>query len=183
MTTNLETLPGRLATDRERAFPDLVRALQDGVYSGALQFTRNAHDAEDVTQDTFVRAYRALESYDPRRIGDLNLRPWIWTIALNLCRNRARSAARRPEANLTVDRADTGPGPEAQAIADAEVGDWRQRLNALTGPQRAAVVLHHVVGLPYAEIAQSTGRTESTIRSDVRRGLARLRTRIDEETP
>ena len=181
MTTTLENLPSRLAIDRDGAFPDLVRALQDGIYSGALQFTRNAHDAEDVTQETFVRAYRALGSYDPRRVADLNLRPWIWTIALNLCRNRARSAARQPEATLTGDRADSSPGPEAQAMTDAEVRHWRQRLNALTGPQRAAVVLHHVVGHPYAEIAQSTDRTESTIRSDVRRGLARLRPLIDEE--
>jgi len=182
MTINLESLPSRLAVDRERGFPDLVRALQDGVYSGALQLTRNPHDAEDVTQDTFVRAYRALGSYDPRRIGELNLRPWIWTIALNLCRNRARSAVRRPEATLTGDRVDTGPGPEAQAIAEVSVGEWRERLSVLSGPQRTAVVLHHVVGLPFSEVAESTGRAESTTRSDVRRGLARLRTLIEEET-
>ncbi len=182
MTTTLENLPSRLAIDRDSAFPDLVRALQDGIYSGALQFTRNAHDAEDVTQETFVRAYRALGSYDPRRVADLNLQPWIWTIALNLCRNRARGAARRPEAMLTGDRADTDPGPEARAIADDETNDWRERLHALSGPQRTAVVLHHVVGLPYSDIAQSTGRTESTTRSDVRRGLARLRTVIEEES-
>jgi RNA polymerase sigma factor (sigma-70 family) len=182
MTMTLERLPSRLAADRDRAFPDLVRVLQDGVYSGALQFTRNTHDAQDVTQETFVRAYRALVSYDPVRISDLDLRPWIWTIALNLCRNRARSTARRPEAALSDDRADIGPGPEARAIAEVEVGEWRERLSALSGPQRTAVVLHHVVGLPYSEIAQSTGRTESTTRSDVRRGLARLRTLIEEET-
>ncbi len=181
MIATLNSLPSRLAADRDRAFPDLVHALQDGVYSGALQFTRNGHDAQDVTQETFIRAYRALGSYDPERISDLNLRPWIWTIALNLCRNRARSASRRPEAALAEDRAEAGPGPEAQAIADAEVNEWRVRLSTLSGPQRTAVVLHHVVGLPYSEIAASTGRTESTTRSDVRRGLARLRTLIEEE--
>lgn len=182
MTPTLEDLPGRLAADRNRAFPDLVRALQDGIYSGALQLTRNAHDAEDVTQETFVRAYGALGSYDTQRITDLNLRPWVWTIALNLCRNRARRAARRPESALVGDRADTDPGPEAHAVFDAEVHAWRERLRALTSPQRTAVVLHHVVGLPSADIAHSTGRTESTTRSDVRRGLARLRTMIEEES-
>lgn len=182
MTTTLERLPDRLAADRDLAFTDLVRMLQDGVYSGALQFTRNRHDAEDITQETFVRAYRALGSYDETRIRELQLRPWIWTIALNLCRNRARSAARHPETPLVEDRADASANTEDHAVANADLVTWRHRLGMLPGPQRTAVVLHHVVGLPYAEIAESTKRSKSTTRSDVRRGLARLRTLIEEET-
>lgn len=181
MTTILEQLPNRLAADRDEAFPDLVRALQDGVYSGVLQFTRNRHDAEDVTQETLVRAYRALGSYGKDRVRDLQLRPWVWTIALNLCRNRARSAKRHPEGRLTDNGAGRSPDPAEEAIANADLSIWRSRLTTLTDPQRTAVVLHHVVGLPHAEIAESTGRTESTTRSDVRRGLARLRTLIEEE--
>jgi RNA polymerase sigma-70 factor (ECF subfamily) len=181
MTTTLDELPRRLAADRDGAFPDLVRFLQDGVYSGALQFTRNRHDAEDVTQETFVRAYRALGTYDADRIGHLQLRPWVWTIALNLCRNKARSAARRPEDRLFDDRVDPREDTAAMALENAGLDEWRQRLAALPGAQRTAVVLHHVVGLSHAEIAASTGRPESTTRSDVRRGLARLRTMIEEE--
>ena len=105
MTATLDQLPIRLAADRDSAFPDLVRHLQDGVYSGVLQFSRNRQDAEDVTQETFVRVYQALGSYDADRIRNLRLRAWVWTIALNLCRNRARSVARRPEAPLVGDRA------------------------------------------------------------------------------
>ena len=181
MTATLNTLPQRLATDRDRAFPDLVRAMQDGVFSGVLQFTRNRHDAEDVTQETFVRVYRALDGYDADRIRALQLRPWVWTIALNLCRNRARTAARHPEAPLTADRVDTDVDTDSEAIENVSLAEWRTRLAALPAPQRTAVVLHHVVGLPYAEIAESTGRMESTTRSDVRRGLARLRTLLEEE--
>jgi RNA polymerase sigma-70 factor (ECF subfamily) len=181
MTTTLDQLPRKLAADRDGAFPDLVRCLQDGVYSGALQFTRNRHDAEDVTQETFVRAYRALGTYDTERIRKLQLRPWVWTIALNLCRNKARSTARRPEDPLLDDRVDTREDPAAMAVEKAGLEEWRQRLAALPGAQRTAVVLHHVVGLAHAEIAASTGRPESTTRSDVRRGLARLRTMIEEE--
>ena len=78
MTTTLDQLPSRLAADRDGAFSDLVRHLQDGVYSGVLQFTRNRQDAEDVTQETFVRVYRAINSYDDERIRDLQLRLcWI----------------------------------------------------------------------------------------------------------
>ena len=181
MTTTLDQLPKRLAADRDRAFPDLVRALQDGVFSGALQFTRNRQDAEDVTQETFVRVYRALDSYTEDRIHDLQLRPWVWTIALNLCRNRARTVNRHPETALVDDRVDRTVDTAEEATANADLAAWQVRLAALTGPQRTAVVLHHVVGLPYGEIAESTGRGESTIRSDVRRGLARLRTLLEEE--
>jgi len=181
MTRTLDHLPQRLASDRDGAFPDLVRAMQDGVFSGVLQFTRNRHDAEDVTQETFVRVYRALGAYDADRIRSLRLRPWVWTIALNLCRNRARTVARHPEAQLTVDRVDTHGDAAIEAVNEVSLEAWRDRLAALPAPQRTAVVLHHVVGLPYAEIAASTDRTESTVRSDVRRGLARLRTLIEEE--
>jgi RNA polymerase sigma-70 factor (ECF subfamily) len=181
MTTTLDQLPLRLAADPDGAFPDLVRRLQDGVYSGVLQFTRNRHDAEDVTQETFVRVFRALQSYDDERVRDLQLRPWVWTIALNLCRNRARSAARHPESPLRGDRVDVFEDAAAEAVENTILDEWRQRLTELSGPQRTAVVLHHVVGLPHAEIAESTGRSESTTRSDVRRGLARLRTMIEQE--
>jgi len=181
MTTTLDHLANRLAADLDDTFPDLVRALQDGVYSGALQFTRSRQDAEDVTQETFVRVYRALGSYDADRIRDLQLRPWVWTIALNLCRNRARSANRHPETALVDDRVDQTSDTAEDAAANVDLVEWRRRLAGLTGPQRTAIVLHHVVGLPYAEIAESTSRSESTVRSDVRRGLARLRSLMEQE--
>lgn len=182
MTTALSQLTNRLAVDQDGAFPDLVRTLQDGVFSGVLQFTRNRQDAEDVTQETFVRVYRALGSYDEDRVRDLQLRPWVWTIALNLCRNRARTVKRHPETALVDDRFDRTTDTAEEAAANVDLAVWRRRLADLTGPQRTAIVLHHVVGLPYTEIAGSTGRSESTIRSDVRRGLNRLRTMIEEET-
>lgn len=181
MTMTLDQLTDRLAVDRDDAFPDLVRTLQDGVFSGVLQFTLNRQDAEDVTQETFVRVYRALDSYDENRIRDLQIRPWVWTIALNLCRNRARTIKRHPETALVDDRLDHTTDTAEEAAANVDLAAWRRRLSSLTGPQRAAVVLHHVVGLPYAEIAESTGRSESTVRSDVRRGLGRLRTMLEEE--
>jgi len=181
MTTTLDPLPERLASDLDGAFPDLVRSTSDGIYSGALRLTRNRHDAEDVTQETFVRAYRALHTYEPVRIRSLDLKPWMWTIALNLCRNRARTRARHPEAPPVGDCGDRSPDPADEATANADLAAWNVRLSTLSAPQRTAVVLHHVVGLTYDEIAASTGRAESTSRSDVRRGLDRLRILIEEE--
>ena len=181
MTVTLDRLQERLADDTDGAFPDLVRSLQDGVYSGALQFTRNRHDAEDVTQDTFVRAYRALCSYDADRIRSLQLRPWIWAIALNVCRNRVRAKSRHPEAPPVDEHIDPSTDPASEAAANVDIAAWRTRLGTLPGPQRTAIVLHHVVGMPYEEISETTGRSGSTCRSDVRRGLALLRTLIEEE--
>ena len=181
-TITAQDLNRRLADDADDAFPDLVRLLQDGIYSGTLQLTHNRHDAQDVTQETFVRAYRALTKYDTDRIRGLELRAWVWTIALNLCRNRARSRARRPEVlGMDVERPASNADPAAIAADTVDRAAWRHRLSRLKEPQRNAVVLHHVVGLPHGEIAEITGRNESTTRSDLRRGLAALRAIIEEE--
>src|SRR5690606_38779713 len=111
----------------------------------------------------------------PDRIRSLQLRGWIWTIALNLGRNHARDRARRPTPVELEDRI---------GVSDPEPPDgpsWDRRLAALTAPQRRAVVLRHVVGLDYNEISLATGRPEPTVRSDVRRGLERLRRIVEAE--
>jgi len=169
-------LPRRLAADLDGAFPDLVRSYSGGIYSGALQLTRNPHTAEDVAQETFLRAYRALLDYPPRRRAELRLGGWLWTIALNVCRNRHRARGRRPpELPLTgAEFTSDEEGPEDAAVADAELGTWRRRLGRLPEPQRTAVVLRHVVGLAYEEIADATGRPVGTVKADVHRGIRRL---------
>lgn len=182
-----DTLTHDLADDLHQAFPTLVRSLQDGIYSGVLQMTRNRHDAEDVTQETFIRVYRALEGYEAQRIRDLKLRPWVWTIAINLCRNRARNAARRGPTAPLRDRATSEPGPEDEAVEMTMRSEWHRRLSRLSTAHRNAVVLRHVVGLSYEEVALATGRPEGTVKADVHRGIARLRTILqgeqEEETP
>jgi RNA polymerase sigma-70 factor (ECF subfamily) len=176
-------LPAALAADRDAAFPHLVRALIDGIYSGALRLTGSRADAEDVTQEAFLRAYRALGAYPAERIRDLRLREWVWTIAANLCRNRDRSRRRHPEDALPADAAvaDPAPGPEAHALASA--GDERLAalLVRLPSAQRAAVVLRHVSGLPYAEVASALGRPVGTVKADVHRGLQQLHAALEEE--
>lgn len=174
-------LAHRLARDLDAAFPDFVRALQDRVYSGVLRLTRRRGEAEEITQEAFVRAYRALERYPAEQVRSLALQPWLWTIALNLCRNQARSQSRRPTEVELRDHDDQAPDrteDEAIAVSDDE---WRRRLETLTEPVRAAVVLRHVVGLGYEEIAEILERPAGTVKSDVHRGITRLRTLLDEE--
>ena len=180
-TDQIQDLGFGLSNDLRGAFPDMVRMLQNGVYSGVLQMTRNRHDAEDVTQETFIRAYRALEGYEAERIRTLRLRPWVWTIALNLCRNRARSASRSGTTVALTDRPAADPGPEDEALEAAGTSEWRHRLALLSNPQRTAVVLKHVVGLGYSEIGAAMGRPEGTVKADVHRGINRLRTILEQE--
>jgi RNA polymerase sigma factor (sigma-70 family) len=181
----MELMETDLAADLSRnlpgTFPEVVKTLQDGIYSGVLQMTRHRHDAEDVTQETFIRAYRALDSYESERIRDLRLRPWIWTIALNLCRNRARAASRRGTEVPLFDRPADEPGPEAAALEAVARSEWRRRLAVLSNPQRTAVVLRHVAGMGYAEIGTATGRPVGTVKADVHRGIARLRRNLEHE--
>ena len=170
----MDGLCERLAEDLDSAFPDLVRALQDDMYSGLRSLA--GPDAEDLTQETFIRAYAALSGYGPERIRDLKLRGWIWTIALNLGRNHLRAKTRRPR---TVDR-------EIEIVSDdpefVDLEAWHRRFKALPARTRKAVVLRHVVGLGYEEIALATSEAVGTVKSDVHRGLGRLRQILEEET-
>jgi RNA polymerase sigma-70 factor (ECF subfamily) len=177
---DVEALPAALATNLDDAFPDLVRALQDDVFSGALRMTRDRHAAEDITQEAFVRAYRALGGYEAERITSLRLRGWIWTIAANLCRNRARSRSRKPEAPLVDDRMlDPAPGPEQLALDTTAARELGALVADLPWAQRSAVVLHHVVGLGYDEVADALDRPLGTVKSDIHRGLSRLRSSLE----
>lgn len=169
----MDELCHRLAANLEDAFPDVVEELAPDVYSG-LRRLAGPDDAQDLTQETFIRAYTALGGYDADRVRQLRLRGWIWTIALNLGRNHARDRARRPTPLVLEDRGFEDPEPPDSAA-------WDRRLKALSLAQRRAVVLRHVVGLGYDEIAQATGHPETTVRSHVHRGLEKLRAVLEEE--
>jgi RNA polymerase sigma-70 factor (ECF subfamily) len=181
--TMTNALTDRLATDLNRHFAELIRTHQDGIYSGVRRLAPGAADAEDITQDTFVRAYRALEGYGSERIRQLKLRAWLWTIALNLCRNAARNRSRRPR-TVALDPGHDGASPdsvEGDALASLTETTWQRRLDMLSARQRTAVVLRHVADLSYQEIAAAVDRPEGSVKSDVHRGLGRLRIIIEME--
>ena len=79
-----------LAADLEGSFEQVVVAYQNRLYGFALRLTGSPQDAEEITQDAFVRAYRALATYPAMRIRTLALRPWLHQILLNVFRNRVR---------------------------------------------------------------------------------------------
>jgi RNA polymerase sigma-70 factor (ECF subfamily) len=176
-----------LARDLDATFERLVFAHQDRLYTIALRLLGDARDAEEIVQDALVRAYRALAGYDTARILELRLRPWLATIVVNLARNRA--TRRRPPASVSLDGAapdgrpvaDRLPSPgagEPAAIVERREGAarWATLLAALPDRYRAPIVLRHVDGLSFAEMADALGRPEGTLKAQVHRGLAMLRT-------
>jgi RNA polymerase sigma-70 factor (ECF subfamily) len=174
-------LAQRLASDLDGAFEALVRAHVDRCHAIALRLTGNPHDAEEIVQDALVRAYRALGGYEPQRIRDLRLRPWLTTIVLNLCRNRARSrpAPAAPLAPLVDAGREPPAGPDADPLGAVVALDARDalaaHLAALPDRYRVPIVLRHVDDLSYAELAAVLGRPEGTLKAQVHRGLALLR--------
>ena len=169
--------PARLARDLDTAFPDFLAHHQDLVFSVALRVTGRQADAEDLAQETFVRAFRALRTYDASRIRELRTRGWLAAIALNQGRNRSR---RRHPGTVGLD-ATTAVAAEARLQPEAVVeeresaAEWRARLGALPARYRLAVELRHVAGLPYPEVALAMGRPVGTVKSDVHRGVRMLR--------
>lgn len=158
-----------LSINVDNAFPDLVDATQHHLYGGLRMLVGD--DAEDAAQETYLRAYRSLHQYPPARIRKLELRPWLWTIALNVTRNRRRTAARRPV--VLVDQLPDIPVHRPEPIDEALIAAIR----SLPHAQGAAVVLHYVLGHTYPEVAMILGRPEGTVKSDTSRAIATLRTK------
>jgi RNA polymerase sigma-70 factor, ECF subfamily len=158
----------------------LVRAYQDQLYGYALRLLRNPFDAEEVTQDAFVRACRTLAAkYGPERCRQLEMRPWLFRITRNLALNRIRDRRSAGEGRFSPvdDRAvanipqDDGAGQPFAILQDT----LSRALDKLEAESRDLVVLRFMEGLSYAEIAQATGGSEAGARAKVFRALRRLR--------
>jgi RNA polymerase sigma-70 factor (ECF subfamily) len=158
----------------ERVFERMVREHQDRMYALGYALTGNRHDAEEVAQDTFLRAYRALITYPPDRIRDLKQRAWLHQIAVNVVRNRHRGL--RPRlVELNGSEPDHGSGPEEDAMRRAEIDELATRVAGLPPRYRDAVVLRHVQELTYEEAADALGQPVGTVKANVHRGLKMLR--------
>jgi len=178
-----------LATDLDAHFERLVLGHQDRLYTIALRLLGDPRDAEEVAQDAFVRAYRALASYEPVRVRELRLRPWLATIAINVCRNRVRrrtlqlvsleAPARSPDeggpGTVATSLADPTGGPLEATVRHDSAREWAALLASLPALYRAPIVLRHVDGLSYEEMSSVLGRPEGTLKAQVHRGLALLR--------
>lgn len=179
-----EPLNPLLASDLDAGFAEVVRAHKRLLYTVLVRACGDHGDAEDLTAEAFLRAYRALRTYDRERIQRLRLRPWLVTIALNAWRNLARDRSRQPR-QVSLDQAPhlAADGDEVDRLV-RRTDDQRAlaRLIAeLPERQRVAIVLRHVCELPVSEVAEALGVPEGTLRSLVSRGLSKIRERADIE--
>ncbi|MDR3032447.1 MAG: RNA polymerase sigma factor SigE [Kitasatospora sp.] len=160
---------------------EVVRAHSARVYRLAYRLTGNKHDAEDLTQEVFVRVFRSLSSYTPGTFEG-----WLHRITTNLFLDMARRRQRIRFEGLgdeTAQRLHSGPTP-AQAFDERHLdSDIQDALEALAPEYRAAVVLCDIEGLSYEEIAVTLGVKLGTVRSRIHRGRAQLRAALDHRRP
>ncbi len=161
-----------VAGDR-RAFGMLVERETPTVYRACLRILGRPHDAEDVTQESFVAAYRAIASYR----GDGPLRGWLLRIATRQAFRRL--AQRRPTADLEAVPepvlADSRHEPTRVVMAGEMRSQIRDAVRDLPEPYREVVALRFFADLSLAEVADATGRPINTVKTHLRRGLERLR--------
>jgi len=158
----------------DRAFERLYRHHAADVYRYALAVLRNQADAEDVTQTTFMNAYRALERGDTPQ----SAHSWLIAIAHNVCRQRFRTAARRvQEVGLDEDVADSFVRQEDDDTPTP--ADIRRALGHLAFNQRAALVMRELEGRSYAEIADLLGSSVTAVETLIFRARRALREQLD----
>jgi RNA polymerase sigma factor (sigma-70 family) len=177
MTEGLPTDPVDLSQWELPTWEEIVRAHSTRVYRLAYRLTGNPHDAEDLTQEVFVRVFRSLSSYTPGTFEG-----WLHRITTNLFLDMARRRQRIRFEGLPEEAEQRLPGKEpgpAEAFEDRYMdSDVQQALAALPPDYRAAVVLCDIEGFSYEEIAATLGVKLGTVRSRIHRGRERLRTAL-----
>ena len=163
------------------SWDEVVRAHSARVFRLAYRLTGNRHDAEDLTQDVFVRVFRSLADYTPGTFEG-----WLHRITTNLFLDNVRRK-QRIRFDALPDDADrvAGDSPSPATEIDDRLfdPDVQRALDALAPEFRAAVVLCDIEGLSYEEIAATLGVKLGTVRSRIHRGRAQLRAALADRAP
>jgi RNA polymerase sigma-70 factor, ECF subfamily len=182
-------LEADLARDLEGCFERLVREYQDRLFSFAHRLTRSPEDAEEIAQDAFVRAYRALKTYPAERIRALRLKAWLYQITLNVARNRLRG---RRQKFVSIDdrdedgRASWEPEDDPESRPDSRLEVRRRRadiatlVSGLPERYRSALILRYMEGLRLEEVAAVLKQPLGTVKSNVHRAVNALRVALSE---
>ncbi len=188
--TDDQSLIAACRSGQTEAYGELVRRYQNRLYPTVLRLTGCAEDAQDLLQETFLRAYQKLGHFQ----GESSFYTWIFRIAVNLAlsdRRRRKPASRnnlRTDDNpveTTADGRETDPSAPLERVERQRV--VQEALNALAADHRAVVVLKEFDGLRYEEIAALLNIPVGTVRSRLHRARCELRDRlrglVDEEIP
>ncbi len=163
----------------EQAWEALVSTHQQAVFRLAYLFTGDPDEAEDVTQETFVRAFRFIDHFDRSR----SFRPWLLSITANLARNRLRSFKRYLAALQDLPRQDTGalaPSTPNQAATEVAKNLW-QVVRKLSHDDQQVIYLRHFLELSEAETAAALNIPPGTVKSRLSRAVSRLRAGLAKE--
>ena len=165
----------------EAAWETLVREHQQALFRLAYLMLGDASDAEDVAQEAFVRAFRALDTFDESR----PVRPWLLSITANLARNRRRSLGRYLQALTRAGRVE--PEPVAM-LGERSAEQWEaqtlwQAVRRLSRSDQEIVYLRYFLDLSEAEVASVLEVAPGTVKSRLHRAMSRLRAIVDREFP
>jgi RNA polymerase sigma-70 factor (ECF subfamily) len=182
--TAREALALSIHRQQEGALERLIQLFEGPLFNYAQRLLDNASDAQEVVQDTFLRAHRAItRQYDEARCAALAVRPWLFRIARNLCFNRRRSrTAARMEPLEAFD--DGRIGPFVQPVSSElerreEMAQLDRALSQLPLEARELIVLRFIEEMSYAEISSTTGANEASLRGRVFRSLKLLRSALE----
>lgn len=163
-----------LAGDRD-AYASLVDAYKSAIFNLAFRMTGSYQDANDLSQETFIRAYRNLRHFDPGK----KFFTWIYTIALNIIRNHLKSSPERTARIAEMDHPPSDPvdpeNPEGIFLDREKAQLLEICLQKLSSELKEAVVLRYYQDLSFDEIATITDASVSAVKMRVYRGLERLR--------
>ena len=174
----------RVGAPEADRFDSIVDEYERRLYGFALRMTGNREDAEEIVQDAFVRAYRALAKMSAEQRAELRLQPWLYTITLNVTRNRLRGkrptnvaldALADPDALLRSSRHDGPAQPENILERNADMALVERALLQLPMHLRAAATLRFIEGRSHPEIAEILNQPIGTVKSHVHRAVRILR--------
>jgi RNA polymerase sigma factor (sigma-70 family) len=158
-------------TISDEAFEKAVKDYRERIFLVMLKYVRNREDAKDLTQDTFVRAYKARHSFR----GESGLYTWIFRIAVNLAINHKTRSRDSSLSSLeySADMADNSD--PARDITNRELDrDINKAVDSLPARQRMAFVLRYYEGMPFAEVAETMGVTEGAAKANYHQAVRKL---------
>jgi RNA polymerase sigma-70 factor (ECF subfamily) len=168
--------------DLDLAFEELYRTHLRDVYSYAYYRVGNHHDAEDLTEQAFLQAYRHFERAR-RESNGRPLRPWLIRIAHNLASNYHRDRARRPEAALDAVEPPSHPHATERVVEGREeLREVIERLDELPDDRREALIMRFALGMSNREIARALGRTDGATKVLIHRAIKQLEQSMSSET-
>jgi len=186
------SLVARFKKGDETAFDEMVTRYWDRIYAMVLQLLRNTQDAEEVTQDAFIRAHRGLDKFR----GDSSFSTWLYQIATNLARNRYWYWWRRKrDRSISFDQPVNGESettlaelfpsevetPEDVAVTNEFQDRVAEAMELLNAKHREVLVLRNVRNLSYEEIADKLGISIGTVKSRIARARESLREKLGNE--